>query len=61
MSVTASPANTTASPSPATTASGAPLPLIALPQGELLTVDTGDIPMLKDAFAPGHPLPAAAP
>ena|SRR5271165_508294 len=53
MTVTAPSANVTASPSPATTASGSPLPLIALPQGELLTVSIGDIPMLKDAFAPG--------
>jgi 2,4'-dihydroxyacetophenone dioxygenase len=43
----------TASPSPAKTASGAPLPLVALPQGELLTVNVNDIPLLKDLVAPG--------
>jgi 2,4'-dihydroxyacetophenone dioxygenase len=53
MTVTASPATTTASPSPAKTLSGAPLPLVALPQGELLTVNIDQIPLLKDAVAPG--------
>jgi 2,4'-dihydroxyacetophenone dioxygenase len=43
----------TASPSPAKTLSGAPLPLVALPQGELLTVNVDQIPLLKDAVAPG--------
>jgi 2,4'-dihydroxyacetophenone dioxygenase len=45
----------TATPSPAklTTFSGAPLPLVALPQGELLTVNINQIPLLKDAVAPG--------
>ena len=43
----------TASPGMATTGSGAPLPVIALPQGELLTVNIDQIPMLKDLVAPG--------
>jgi 2,4'-dihydroxyacetophenone dioxygenase len=37
----------------AKTLSGAPLPLVALPQGELLTVNVDQIPLLKDAVAPG--------
>ncbi|MER7836240.1 2,4'-dihydroxyacetophenone dioxygenase family protein [Streptomyces sp. NPDC096040] len=41
------------SPGVATTGSGAPLPLVALPQGELLTVNIDQIPMLKDLVAPG--------
>ena len=53
MTVTAPPANITAAPSPAKTASGAPLPVVALPQGELLTVNIDQIPMLKDLVAPG--------
>jgi quercetin dioxygenase-like cupin family protein len=53
MTVTASPVTRTASPSPAKTLSGAPLPLVALPQGELLTVNVDQIPLLKDAVAPG--------
>jgi 2,4'-dihydroxyacetophenone dioxygenase len=53
MTVTASPVTRTASPSPAKTLSGAPLPLVALPQGELLTVNIDQIPLLKDAVAPG--------
>ena len=44
---------TTTSPGTATTGSGAPLPLVALPQGELLTVNIDQIPMLKDLVAPG--------
>lgn len=44
---------TIASPEPVTTLSGAPLPLVALPQGELLTVNLADIPLLKDALGPG--------
>ena len=43
----------TAMPSPAKLKSGAPLPLIALPQGELLTVNVDQIPLLKDALGPG--------
>lgn len=38
---------------PATTSSGAALPLFALPQGELLTVNEQEIPMVKDIIAPG--------
>ena len=41
------------SPGMATTGSGAPLPLVALPQGELLTVNIDQIPLLKDMVAPG--------
>jgi quercetin dioxygenase-like cupin family protein len=37
----------------ATTGSGAPLPVIALPQGELLTVDIDQIPLFKDLVGPG--------
>jgi quercetin dioxygenase-like cupin family protein len=42
-----------ASPGPKTTSSGAPLPLVAQPQDDLLTVNIDDIPLLKDAIAPG--------
>jgi len=48
-----------ASPEMVTTLSGAPLPLVALPQGELLTVNLAETPLLKDALGPGmsfHPL-----
>jgi methyltransferase (TIGR00027 family) len=31
---------------------GAPLPLVALPRAELLTVNSQDIPMIKDALGP---------
>ncbi|HRV59222.1 MAG: 2,4'-dihydroxyacetophenone dioxygenase family protein [Solirubrobacterales bacterium] len=40
-------------PAPATTANGNPLPLLALPQGELLTINEGDTPLIKDALGPG--------
>ena len=45
----------TATPSPTTlnTVSGSPLPMVALPQGELLTVNIDQIPLLKDLIAPG--------
>ena len=43
----------TVAPGPATTLSGAPLPLVALPQAELLTRHQDDIPVLEDAFGPG--------
>jgi 2,4'-dihydroxyacetophenone dioxygenase len=45
----------TAIPSPTTlkTVSGAPLPVVALPQRELLTVNIDQIPMLMDLVAPG--------
>jgi 2,4'-dihydroxyacetophenone dioxygenase len=42
-----------ASPGPKTTPSGTPLPLVAFPQDELLTVNVDQIPLLKDAFGPG--------
>ena len=35
------------------TSSGAPLPLVAQPQDDLLTVNVDDIPILKDSIAPG--------
>jgi hypothetical protein len=35
-----------------TTGAGAPLPLVALPQDEILTVNVNDIPLLKDAAGP---------
>jgi 2,4'-dihydroxyacetophenone dioxygenase len=41
------------SPGMATTGSGAPLPVVALPQGELLTVNIDQIPLLKDLVGPG--------
>lgn len=43
----------TATPVPATTTVGAPLPLVALPQGELLTIDTHGQPLVVDALGPG--------
>src|SRR6266508_1204952 len=43
----------TLSPGVATTNAGATLPLVALPQGELLTVNIDQIPMFKDLVAPG--------
>jgi quercetin dioxygenase-like cupin family protein len=43
----------TTAPAPATTSSGAALPLVALPQGELLTVNEKDIPTARDALGPG--------
>ena len=45
----------TAIPSATTlkTFSGAPLPVVALPQGELLSVNIDQIPLLKDLVAPG--------
>lgn len=43
----------TTAPAPATTATGAPLPLVALPQGELLTVNANDIPLVRDALGEG--------
>jgi len=44
---------TTVSPEIATTGAGAPLPLVALPQDSILTVNVKDIPLLKDAAGPG--------
>jgi 2,4'-dihydroxyacetophenone dioxygenase len=43
----------TTAPAPATTPSGSPLPLVALPQGELLTVNEKDTPLITDALGPG--------
>ena len=43
----------TVTPGIATTSTGAPLPLVALPQDEILTVNVADIPLLKDAAVPG--------
>ena len=43
---------TTAS-APASTSSGAALPLVALPQGELLTVNEKNIPTVRNALGPG--------
>ncbi|KZS59787.1 2,4'-dihydroxyacetophenone dioxygenase family protein [Mycobacterium ostraviense] len=44
---------TMTAPAPATTATGAPLPLVALPQGELLTVNANDIPLVRNALGEG--------
>lgn len=35
------------------TITGAPLPVVALPQGELLTINEQDNPLINDAFGPG--------
>ena len=43
----------TITPGIATTGVGTPLPLVALPQDEILTVNVNDIPLLKDAAGPG--------
>lgn len=43
----------TTAPGPVTTFSGAALPLVALPQGELLTVNANDVPLVKDSLGPG--------
>lgn len=40
-------------PAPALTSTGAPLPLVALPQGELLTVNANDTALLTDALGEG--------
>ena len=40
-------------PGPAHTTTGAPLPLVALPQTELLTVNEKDIPLVRDTLGPG--------
>jgi quercetin dioxygenase-like cupin family protein len=40
-------------PGPASTSTGVPLPFVALPQVELLTVNEKDIPLIKDAAGPG--------
>jgi 2,4'-dihydroxyacetophenone dioxygenase len=43
----------TITPGIVTTGAGTPLPLVALPQDEILTVNIADIPLLKDAAVPG--------
>jgi 2,4'-dihydroxyacetophenone dioxygenase len=43
----------TTATAPMTTRQGAPLPLFALPQVELLSVDDNDIPRLRDALGEG--------
>jgi len=45
--------STTPTPGPATTSTGAALPLVALPQSELLTVNEKNIPMVRNALGPG--------
>ena len=40
-------------PTSASTTSGSELPVISLPQGELLTVHLDEVPMLRDALKPG--------
>ena len=40
-------------PVPAHTSTGAALPLVALPQTELLTVNESTIPVIRDAMGPG--------
>jgi quercetin dioxygenase-like cupin family protein len=40
-------------PGPATTLTGAGLPLVALPQKRLLTIHESDIPLIKDTVGPG--------
>ncbi len=40
-------------PGPATTSTGKPLPFVALPQSELLTVNEQNVPLIKDALGPG--------
>jgi len=42
-----------AAPGPVNSTSGVPLPLVALPQSELLTVNQDEIPLLVDSFGPG--------
>jgi quercetin dioxygenase-like cupin family protein len=41
------------SPTTTTTTSGTPLPFVALPQTELLTVNDRDVPWLEDSLGPG--------
>jgi 2,4'-dihydroxyacetophenone dioxygenase len=43
----------TIEPAPMTTIAGALLPLVALPQGELLTVNGANIPLINDALGEG--------
>ncbi|WP_183092369.1 2,4'-dihydroxyacetophenone dioxygenase family protein [Nocardioides stalactiti] len=43
----------TTTPVPATTSNGTALPVVALPQGELLTVNANDMPLIVDSLGPG--------
>jgi 2,4'-dihydroxyacetophenone dioxygenase len=43
----------TTSPAPANTSTGAELPLLAIPQKHLLTVNESGIPLIRDTVAPG--------
>lgn len=43
----------TVAPGPATTSTGADLPLVALPQTELLTVNETEVPLIRDAVGEG--------
>ena len=43
----------TTGPAPATTSTGAGLPLLALPQNRLLTLHESDIPLIRDTVGPG--------
>src|SRR6185312_10862693 len=47
------PMTLTTTPIAANTTSGAPLPLVALPQGKLLTVNARNIPLIENALGPG--------
>jgi 2,4'-dihydroxyacetophenone dioxygenase len=47
------PMTLTTTPIAANTTSGAPLPLVALPQGKLLTVNAKNIPLIENALGPG--------
>lgn len=40
-------------PAPASTTSGTPLPLVSLPQRELLTVDQAEVPLIENALGEG--------
>ncbi|GAB4002340.1 2,4'-dihydroxyacetophenone dioxygenase family protein [Nocardioides ultimimeridianus] len=42
-----------ATPGPVFTASGSPLPVVALPQGELLSIDSNDVALLENALGKG--------
>jgi len=44
---------TTLTPAPAATSTGAPLPLVALPQTELLTVNENNVPLIKNSLGAG--------
>jgi hypothetical protein len=45
--------NASQTPVPAATTDGAPLPLVALPQPELLTVNQKELPVLQNILGPG--------